>query len=225
SLKHGAKQLYLMGFFYLSELHVILISIFCCLYTCILLENNLIILLILNEHHLHTPMYFFLANLSIIDLLSPSVTVPKLIRDLISEEGIISLHGCMTQLFCLITCVTTESNLLSAMAFDRYVNHFFCDLLSLFHLACSDITLSVAFLYLSAFLNGICSCFIILSSYNSFVTAIIKITSQESRRKAFLTCTSHLIVVLVYYGTTAIAYLNSINTQSQKTEQLLLSTM
>ncbi|KAE8578378.1 hypothetical protein XENTR_v10023497 [Xenopus tropicalis] len=66
-------------------------------------------------------MYFLLANFSVLDLLSPSVSVPKMISDLISTEGIISFHGCITQMTFFIAITITECYFLSVMAFDRYV--------------------------------------------------------------------------------------------------------
>eukprot|EP00079_Xenopus_tropicalis_P012342 XP_002939210.1 PREDICTED: olfactory receptor 1G1-like [Xenopus tropicalis] len=111
----------LLGFNHLLQVRPILIGIFSILYIFTLLGNSLIIVLILKDKRLHTPMYFFLANLSMLDLLSPSATVPKMIADLASGEGKISVHKCFTQLFFIITFVATESPLLSIMAFDRYV--------------------------------------------------------------------------------------------------------
>ncbi|KAG8433516.1 hypothetical protein GDO86_017706 [Hymenochirus boettgeri] len=79
------------------------------------------------------------------------------------------------------------------------INHIYCDILPLFHLACSDITLNLSLLYASAFLNGMGNFVVILSSYSSIISAILRIKSKEGRIKACSTCSSHVIVVSVFY--------------------------
>ncbi|XP_036902073.1 olfactory receptor 8B12-like [Sturnira hondurensis] len=81
---------------------------------------GLIILIGLNSH-LHTPMYFFLFNLSLIDFSYSSTIIPKMLMSFISKKNIISYTGCMTQLFFFCFFVTSECLILSAMAYDRYV--------------------------------------------------------------------------------------------------------
>ncbi|XP_053449084.1 olfactory receptor 145 [Nycticebus coucang] len=81
---------------------------------------GLITLIGLNSH-LHTPMYFFLYNLSFIDFCYSSVISPKMLMSFVSKKNIISYAGCMTQLFFFLFFVVSESFILSAMAYDRYV--------------------------------------------------------------------------------------------------------
>nr|AAG39866.1 odorant receptor K22 [Mus musculus] len=81
---------------------------------------GLISLIGLNSH-LHTPMYFFLFNLSVIDFCYSSTIIPKMLMNFISRKNIISHSGCMTQLFFFCFFVVSESFILSAMAYDRYV--------------------------------------------------------------------------------------------------------
>ncbi|XP_023603373.1 olfactory receptor 145 [Myotis lucifugus] len=71
--------------------------------------------------HLHTPMYFFLYNLSFIDFCYSTVITPKMLMSFVSEKNVISYAGCMTQLFFFLFFVVSESFILSAMAYDRYV--------------------------------------------------------------------------------------------------------
>nr|XP_023422037.1 olfactory receptor 145 [Cavia porcellus] len=71
--------------------------------------------------HLHTPMYFFLFNLSLIDFCYSTVITPKMLMSFISKKNIISYPGCMTQLFFFLFFVISESFLLSAMAYDRFI--------------------------------------------------------------------------------------------------------
>ena len=90
-------------------------------YVIIVLGNFLVVLTVTFDPHLHSPMYFLLANLSSIDLCFSTLTVPKMISDLYSGHKTISFQGCVTQIFVLHTLGGSEMVLLTAMAFDRYV--------------------------------------------------------------------------------------------------------
>ncbi|KAE8619190.1 hypothetical protein XENTR_v10009677 [Xenopus tropicalis] len=83
--------------------------------------NLLITLLVCLVPQLHTPMYFFLCNLAILDIFYASVILPKLLAITITGDHTISFGGCMIQLYCFLWCVTQEVLLLACMAFDRYV--------------------------------------------------------------------------------------------------------
>uniref|UniRef100_F6U285 G-protein coupled receptors family 1 profile domain-containing protein n=1 Tax=Monodelphis domestica TaxID=13616 RepID=F6U285_MONDO len=83
--------------------------------------NLLLMILIKINPHLHTPMYFFLFNMSLIDLCYSSVIIPKMLMNFVSEKNIISYSGCMAQLYFFCVFVNSESLLLSAMAYDQYV--------------------------------------------------------------------------------------------------------
>ncbi|XP_007936068.1 olfactory receptor 8S1-like [Orycteropus afer afer] len=83
--------------------------------------GNLMMLLVIRvDSHLHTPMYFFLSQLSLIDLCFSSVTVPKLLENLLSQNKTISVRGCLAQIFFVLITAGTDGFLLSAMAYDRY---------------------------------------------------------------------------------------------------------
>uniref|UniRef100_G1LLD2 Olfactory receptor n=1 Tax=Ailuropoda melanoleuca TaxID=9646 RepID=G1LLD2_AILME len=84
------------------------------------IRGNLMMMLIRADSRLHTPMYFFLSNLSFLDLCLSSVTVPKLLNYLLSEKKTISVEGCLTQVFIVFITPGTEACLLSVMAYDRY---------------------------------------------------------------------------------------------------------
>ena len=90
-------------------------------YVTIVLGNFLVVLTVTFDPHLHSPMYFLLANLSFIDLCLSTLTVPKMISDLYSGHKTISFQGCVTQIFVLHTLGGSEMVLLTAMALDRYV--------------------------------------------------------------------------------------------------------
>ncbi|KAG8433524.1 hypothetical protein GDO86_017713 [Hymenochirus boettgeri] len=117
----SVEQFILLGFSHLPNERVALIFCFTCVYMFILLGNSLIILLVFKDQHLHNPMYLLLANFSFIDLITPSISVPKMISDLVSRECAISYTDCMVQMFFYIIITVTESYFLSVMSFDRYL--------------------------------------------------------------------------------------------------------
>ncbi|KFZ57667.1 Olfactory receptor 14J1, partial [Podiceps cristatus] len=86
-----------------------------------LLGNGLIITAIACDHRLHTPMYFFLLSLSVLDLGSISTTVPKSMANSLWETRAISYAGCVAQMFLFLYLITAECSLLTVMAYDRYV--------------------------------------------------------------------------------------------------------
>ncbi|XP_074088116.1 olfactory receptor 4F15-like [Macrotis lagotis] len=90
-------------------------------YMAVVLGNFFIVLAVISDSHLHSPMYFLLANLSIIDLGLSTVAVPKMIYDLFYEHKVISFMGCFTQIFFIHFMGGTEMVLLISMAFDRYI--------------------------------------------------------------------------------------------------------
>ena len=83
--------------------------------------NMVMILLIHTDSHLHTPMYFLLSQLSIMDTVYICITVPKMLQDLLSKEKTISFLGCALQIFLYLTLIGGEFFLLGLMAYDRYV--------------------------------------------------------------------------------------------------------
>ncbi|XP_021044988.1 olfactory receptor 1468-like [Mus pahari] len=95
--------------------------LFLAMYLTTVLGNIIIIILIILDSHLHTPMYLFLSNLSFTDLCFSSVTVPKLLQNMQSQDISITYVGCLTQMFFLMVFGDMESFLLVVMAYDRYV--------------------------------------------------------------------------------------------------------
>ncbi|CAK7306193.1 olfactory receptor 4E1 [Vulpes vulpes] len=96
-------------------------AMFLTFYVLTLAGNVLIVITIIYDRRLHTPMYFFLSNLSFIDVCHSTVTVPKMLVDTWAEEKLISFDGCVTQMFFLHLFACTEIFLLTVMAYDRYV--------------------------------------------------------------------------------------------------------
>ncbi|XP_074423077.1 olfactory receptor 14J1-like [Larus michahellis] len=103
------------------ELQLLHFGLFLGTYLAALLANGLIITTIACDHRLHTPMYFFLLNLALLDLGSISTTVPKAMANSLWDISDISYLGCVAQVFFFVFCAATEVYLLTVMAYDRYV--------------------------------------------------------------------------------------------------------
>ncbi|XP_040294216.1 olfactory receptor 5V1-like [Bufo bufo] len=225
--------------------------IFLIIYLNILFGNIMVFACITLDSHLHTPMYILLGSLSIVDILSTTNILPKLLSMLLTQQKTITFHGCMTQLYFFIYFTCTEFFLLAVMAYDRYVaicyplhyaifmskerctlflvgtwiaaalepvlhtvfianlpfcssrqvNHFFCDISPLVKLSCNNtIHVEIATYVLGAVV-GLSAFTLTLLSYVFIINTILNIKSAEGRQKAFFTCASHLISVIIFYGT------------------------
>ncbi|XP_067166457.1 olfactory receptor 14A16-like, partial [Apteryx mantelli] len=104
-----------------QELQLLHFPLFLSIYVAALLGNGLIITAVACDHRLHTPMYFFLLNLSLLDLGSISVTVPKSMSNSLWNTRAISYSGCAAQVFLLLFLLSAEYFLLTVMAYDRFV--------------------------------------------------------------------------------------------------------
>ena len=111
----------LLGLADTGEQQVFLFFFFSVIYTVTVVGNVGMILLIRADSRLHTPMYFFLANLSFVDVCYSSTITPKMLVDLLSEKKSISFAGCFLQMYFFIALATTECILFGLMAHDRYV--------------------------------------------------------------------------------------------------------
>ncbi|XP_048374236.1 olfactory receptor 10A7-like [Sphaerodactylus townsendi] len=249
----------------------ILFSIFLVIYIIILAGNLLIILLTLLDPALHTPMYFFLRNLSFLEICYTSVNVPKMLENLMSGNKSISFLGCAVQTYFTFFLGGSECFLLATMAYDRYVaickplhyhvlmnskvclglavaswlsgffmsfghtsmvftlsfcgsneiNHFFCDIPPLLKLACGDTSGTEIAVFAVAMIFVTFPFVLILMSYAGIIATILGISSAEGRRKAFSTCSSHLIVVILFFGSASIIYLKPNSTYSPNTDKYL----
>ena len=103
------------------ELQLPLFLLFLGIYTVTMIGNLGMMTLIGLNAQLHTPMYFFLSNLSLVDLCYSSVITPKMLVNFLSEKNVISYAGCMAQLYFFLVFVIAECYILSVMAYDRYV--------------------------------------------------------------------------------------------------------
>ncbi|XP_047641744.1 olfactory receptor 8S1-like [Phacochoerus africanus] len=239
------------------HIKALLFVLFLGIYLLTMIENLMILLIIRADSHLHTPMYFFLRNLSFVDLYFSCVTLPKLLEDLLSEEKTISVEGCLAQVFFVFIAPGTEAYLLSVMAYDHYaaichlllygqvmsnqlcvrlvliswgltsldaviivllainldfceaqtIYHYTCELPSLLPLSCSDVSIYIDILICSILLHGLGTFLPIFFSYTRIVSTILGISSTTGRSKAFSTCSSHLIAVILFFGLGMLRYL------------------
>ncbi|XP_029464023.1 olfactory receptor 2D3-like [Rhinatrema bivittatum] len=119
--KTSITEFILLGLPNQLEMQILLFVIFCIIYTITLLGNSLIIMIIRVDPRLHTPMYFFLSNLSFLDICYSSSIVPKMLNNFLSNERTISFPSCITQMYIANSLGGTECFLLAIMSFDRYV--------------------------------------------------------------------------------------------------------
>ncbi|XP_003423507.2 olfactory receptor 226 [Loxodonta africana] len=119
------SEFVLVGFPAPMPLRALLFSLSLVAYILVLTENTLIIMAIRNHPTLHKPMYFFLANMSFLEIWYVTVTIPKMLAGFVGSEQyggqLISFEGCMTQLYFFLGLGCTECALLAVMAYDRYV--------------------------------------------------------------------------------------------------------
>ncbi|XP_010834578.1 PREDICTED: olfactory receptor 9K2 [Bison bison bison] len=116
-----ATDFILASFRVRPELHILLFLLFLLIYTMILLGNVGMMVIIMTDPRLNTPMYFFLGNLSFIDLFYSSVIAPKAMSNFWSESKSISFAGCISQFFLFALFIVTEGFLLAVMAYDRFI--------------------------------------------------------------------------------------------------------
>uniref|UniRef100_A0A2K6BN24 G-protein coupled receptors family 1 profile domain-containing protein n=1 Tax=Macaca nemestrina TaxID=9545 RepID=A0A2K6BN24_MACNE len=220
-------------------------------YLVILLGNGVLILVTVSDSCLHTPMYFFIGNLSFLDICYTTSSVPLVLDGFLTPRKTISFSGCAVQMFLSFAIGATECVLLGMMAFDHYVaicnplrypvvmskaayvpmaasswvagganslvqislavqlpfcgdnvvNHFICEILAVLKLACADISINVISMGVAnVIFLGVPVLFIFVS-YIFILTTILKIPSAEGRKKAFSTCSAHVTVVIIFYGT------------------------
>ncbi|XP_053120600.1 olfactory receptor 10A7-like [Hemicordylus capensis] len=242
---------------------------FLAIYIMTLAGNLLIILLTLADPALHTPMYFFLRNLSFLEICYTSVNVPKMLGNLLSGRKSISFISCALQTYFTFFLGGSECFLLASMSYDRYVaickplryhslmsqrvctslavaswlsglfmsfghtsmvftlpfcgskviNHFFCDIPPLLKLACGDTSKREIAVFAVAMIFVTCPFILILMSYAGIIAVILRISSSEGRKKTFSTCSSHLIVVMLFFGSGCITYLKPNSTYSPDTDK------
>ncbi|XP_007955759.1 olfactory receptor 2T3-like [Orycteropus afer afer] len=259
TFKNQTSSIYftLMGLFDQTKHSVFLYTLIFIFFLIALTGNSLLIFLILLDSRLHNPMYFFISQLSLMDLVYICVTVPKMLVDQIIGDNTISPLGCGIQMFFHLTLSAAEVCLLAAMAYDRYVAicrplhypllmtskvckllvsvcwllgileglvftpitmsfpycqsrkilNFLCESPALMKLSCSDVYLYEKLMYLCCVLMLLIPMSIIATSYVLILHLIHRMNSAEGRKKALATCSSHMMVVLPFFGAATYNYM------------------
>ncbi|XP_059551444.1 olfactory receptor 7A10-like [Myotis daubentonii] len=117
----GFSEFLLLGLSEEPELQPLIFGLFLSMYLITVLGNLLIILAVSSDSLLHTPMYFFLSNLSLVDICFTSTTVPKMLWNIQTQSKVITYKGCITQMYFFILFVALDNFLLTVMAYDRFV--------------------------------------------------------------------------------------------------------
>ncbi|XP_037356770.1 olfactory receptor 2AJ1-like [Talpa occidentalis] len=236
-----------------------------------LLGNTIIIILIWTDPLLHTPMYFLLSQLSLMDLLCISTFLPKTVLDFLSGDHRISFIGCSFQMFLFTTLWGSECLLLAVMAYDRYVaicqplrypilmrpkvcvllilvtwlgaffnalihvvytltlpycasreiHHFFCEIPALLKVVCADTSGYEKGIFVSAVIFFVLPISGILCSYGRILSTVLGMRSTQGLKKTLGTCSSHMTVVLLFYGPAIIKYILPKSYHSPGQEEVL----
>ncbi|XP_055968973.1 olfactory receptor 7A10-like [Sorex fumeus] len=114
-------KIFLLGLSEDPELQIYIFGLFLSMYLITVLGNLLIILAVSSDPHLHTPMYFFLSNLSFVDICFVSTTVPKMLLNIQTHSKVISYVGCLAQIYFSLLFIGLDDFILTVMAYDRFV--------------------------------------------------------------------------------------------------------
>ncbi|XP_012886597.1 PREDICTED: olfactory receptor 2H2-like [Dipodomys ordii] len=232
------------------------------IFYCLTISGNMIIILVSwKDPKLHIPMYFFLSNLSVLDLCFTSSCVPQMLVNFWGPEKTISYLGCAIQLYVFLCIGATECVLLVVMALDRYVavchplqyttimhtkvcvqlailawgtglvhsliqsyatlqlpfcsrrmlDGLFCEVPALIQISSADTTYNEVLMSMASIILLVVPLILILCSYGAIAKAVLRIKSAAGQKKALGTCTSHLLVVSLFYGTVTSVYLQPKN--------------
>uniref|UniRef100_A0A8C2NK07 G-protein coupled receptors family 1 profile domain-containing protein n=1 Tax=Capra hircus TaxID=9925 RepID=A0A8C2NK07_CAPHI len=115
------SEFFLLGFSEDPELQPLIFGLFLSMYLLTVFGNLLIILVTISDSHLHTPMYFFLSNLSFVDICFTSSTIPKMLQNIENQSKAITYEGCIIQVYFYIFFAGLDDFLLTVMAYDRFL--------------------------------------------------------------------------------------------------------
>ncbi|XP_075199371.1 olfactory receptor 11L1-like [Anomaloglossus baeobatrachus] len=253
----SVKEIFLLGFTNIQNFKIPLFILLLVVYCVTICGNLLIIALVSMSRTLHTPMYFFLTQLSISDILLTTDIVPNTLACITSDGLIMSFSSCITQFYIFGFSESIECLILAVMAYDRYlaicnplryatimtfalflkmillswflgaslilvttlslfglefcgpniIDHFFCDFAPIIQLSCSEtLTVEMEVFYMSV-LVMILPSVMTVTSYGCIVNTILSLSSDIQRKKVFSTCSSHLTVVCLFYGTLITIYM------------------
>ncbi|XP_047609082.1 olfactory receptor 2D2 [Phacochoerus africanus] len=244
----------------------LLFLLFLAVYLLTVLGNVLLMSLVLADSRLHTPMYFFLCNLSLADLCFSTNIVPQALVHLLSRKKVISFTRCAAQLLFFLLFGGTQCALLAEMSYDRYVAichplhypsimtwrrcvqlaagswasgilvsvvdaaftlrlpyrgsrnvaHFSCEAPALVVLASTDTRAPEMAIFLMGVVILLIPVALILVSYGRIIATVVRMQSASGRLKAFSTCGSHLVVVILFYGSAIATYMTPKSSKEQK---------
>ncbi|XP_040274686.1 olfactory receptor 11L1-like [Bufo bufo] len=267
----AVTEFLLLGFEGSQLLRNLLFLLFLLVFVATICGNLLIITLVSTTKNLQTPMYLFISQLSISDILLITDIVPNLLHILLNNGETISVFGCMTQIYFFVGTDAFECLFLAVMSYDRYVaicnplryssimtnrfcvkslvmcwflgsfesfivtvtlsklnlcgqniiDHFFCDIVPLLELSCSDTFIVHLEIYVMGSPILISPTAIIVVSYTHIVISVLRIPSSTGRQKAFSTCSSHLIVVSIFYWSISIVYVLPSRGQTSDANKML----
>ncbi|XP_040198053.1 olfactory receptor 11L1-like [Rana temporaria] len=249
--------IHLLGFQIPQSITFLIFFLLLLVYCITICGNLLIITLVSYSRTLHSPMYFFLSQLSVLDIILVTDILPNMISTVLIKKTIMSFSDCLAQFYFFVITECSECLLLTVMSWDRYlaickplhytlkmnhqvcwtlvilcwilsvfgalvytvtistlqfcgpdiIDHFFCDLDPILQLSCSDTTAAQFEVTILGVIFVVMPFFIIIVSYAYIISTILKIPSVTGRQKVFSTCSSHLTVVCIYYGTLVCVYL------------------
>ncbi|XP_058397074.1 olfactory receptor 11G2-like [Diceros bicornis minor] len=248
----------LMGFPSSPEMQLLYFGLFSVAYTLTLMGNTATVCAVWWDWRLHTPMYIFLGNFSLMEICYVTTTIPNMLANFLSTSKFISFVSCFAQFYFFFSFGCDEGFFLCIMAFDRYlaicrplhyprimtkqlytglaifgwlcgfilfltpvvlisqlpycgpniINHFVCDPVPLMMLSCSEDT-TTQFIYSTFNAIFMIGTFLFIFCSNALVIlAVLWMPSEAGKHKAFSTCTSHLAVVTLFYGSILVMYVS-----------------
>ncbi|XP_006184871.2 olfactory receptor 13D1 [Camelus ferus] len=267
----AVTEFFLVGLSQYPKLQFCLFVLCLIMYMIILLGNSLLIIISILDSRLQTPMYFFLGNLSFLDICYTSSSILSMLVMFVSERKSISFIGCALQMVVSLGLGSTECVLLAVMAYDRYVaicnplryplimnrvlyvhmaawswitgtlnslvqtalimvltfcgnnviDHLTCEILALLKLICSDITINVLIMTVASIVLLMIPLLLIFISYVFILSSILRINSAQGRKKAFSTCSAHLTVVILFYGSALFMYMKPKSKDTKASDEII----
>ncbi|KAM5168337.1 olfactory receptor 13G1-like [Callospermophilus lateralis] len=264
-------QFIMLGLTQNPEVQSVLFCVLLLIYMVAFLGNMLIVVAIICNATLHTPMYILLLGLAIVDIVCTTSIIPEVLWTMLSTESTISYSSCMSQLFFFTWSLGAEMVLFTTMAYDRYVaicfplhystimnpctcmallslvmaiavtnswvhtglilrltfcgpntiDHFFCEIPPLLALSCSPVRINEVMVYVADITLAVGDFTLTCISYGFIIRAILRIRSAEGKKKAFSTCSSHLIVVSLYYCPLIYTYIRPASSYTFKKDKVV----
>uniref|UniRef100_A0A8C9DM66 G-protein coupled receptors family 1 profile domain-containing protein n=1 Tax=Prolemur simus TaxID=1328070 RepID=A0A8C9DM66_PROSS len=243
---------------------------FSLVYLVNLFGNMAVIILVVIDSCLQTPMYFFLCHLAFLNILYTTAVVPKMLFNLLASKKVISYKLYLAQTYICPFMGAAECIILAVMALHLYVatchplqyllimtwsvcaqlavgawsvtffasvvplyiaippfcgpyviDHIFCEVPVLLHMVCGDTSLQETMMVIGASDTLLLPCLLLVLSYLHLLVAVMTMNSAEGRKKAFSTCSSHLTMVTIYYGTGMFMYMRPKSLYSAEGDKLI----